>query len=85
MIFHFPELGYELYNNIMENVTIKDEYIKLGQLLKLSGLVDSGSVAKIVIGDGMVEVNGEIETRRGKKIYPGDIITFEDNSIKVIK
>ncbi len=69
----------------MENVTIKDEYIKLGQLLKLAGLVDSGSVAKIVIGDGLVEVNGVIETRRGKKIYPGDEVSFEGNSIKVIK
>ncbi len=69
----------------MEKIVIKDEYIKLGQLLKLAGLVDSGSVAKIVIGDGLVEVNGVIEIRRGKKIYPGDEVSFEGNSIKVIK
>ena len=67
----------------MENVSIKDEYIKLGQLLKLSSLVGSGTDAKFVINDGMVKVNGEVELRRGKKIYPGDIVEFEGMSVKV--
>ena len=69
----------------MENVTIRDDYIKLGQLLKLSGLVGSGTDAKFVITEGLVEVNGKVELRRGKKIYPGDIVTYEGDSIKVVK
>ena len=50
-------------------IKLKDEFIKLGQALKAAGLVDSGVVAKIVIQDGEVLVNGEVETRRGKKLY----------------
>lgn len=68
----------------MKTVKIKDEFIKLGQLLKLAGLVDSGIEAKIVITDGKVKVNGETDTRRGKKVVPGDVVTFDGNEIKVI-
>lgn len=50
-------------------IKLKDEFIKLGQALKAAGLVDSGVVAKIVIQDGEVLVNGEVETRRGKIIW----------------
>ena len=53
-------------------ITIKDEYIKLGQALKLAGLVGSGVDAKFVIQDGQVKVNGEVDTRRGKKLNSGD-------------
>lgn len=60
-----------------------EDYIKLGQLLKLAGCVSSGVEAKIVITEGLVEVNGEVETRRGKKIYPGDKVCFEDDRIRV--
>ena len=67
----------------MENVSIKDEYIKLGQLLKLAGLVGSGTDAKFVINEGLVEVNGEVETRRGKKIYPNDTVTYDGETVKV--
>lgn len=67
----------------MQTVTIKDEYIKLGQLLKLAGLVDSGVDAKIVIQDGLVKVNGETDTRRGKKIVPGDIVEYQGKQVKV--
>ena len=69
----------------MENIKIKDEYIKLGQLLKLSGLVGSGVDAKFVIWDGLVKVNDEIDTRRGRKVYPNDIVTYNGESIKVVK
>lgn len=62
-------------------ILIKDEFIKLGQALKLAGLVDSGVDAKFVIQDGQVKVNGEVDTRRGKKLYPGD--NFEFNNTKV--
>ncbi|MCR4597513.1 MAG: RNA-binding S4 domain-containing protein [Acetatifactor sp.] len=67
----------------MKTVTIKDEFIKLGQVMKLAGLVDTGVDAKIVIQDGLVKVNGEIDTRRGRKIVAGDIVEYEGNKIKV--
>ena len=68
----------------MESVKIRDEFIKLGQVLKLAGLVESGVDAKFVIQDGLVKVNGSIETQRGKKIYSGDVIEFENKQIKVL-
>ena len=55
----------------METIIIKDDFIKLGQALKLAGMVGSGVDAKIVIQDGQVKVNGEVDTRRGKKISGG--------------
>ncbi|MCR5108902.1 MAG: RNA-binding S4 domain-containing protein [Lachnospiraceae bacterium] len=67
----------------MDIVKIKDENIKLGQLLKLSGLVDSGLEAKIVINQGKVKVNEEIIVQRGKKIFPGDIVIYDNKTIKV--
>lgn len=67
----------------MKTVKIRDEFIKLGQLLKLAGLVDSGVEAKIVIGDGLVKVNGEVDTRRGKKIVSGDVVFYNGEEIKV--
>lgn len=67
----------------METIKIKDEYIKLGQALKLAGLVDSGVEAKIEIQEGFVKVNGEVEVQRGKKIYPGDVIEFDGQQVRV--
>ena len=67
----------------MEKIVIKDEFIKLGQALKLAGLVDSGVEAKIEIKEGNVKINGEIHFERGKKVYPGDVIEFDDKQIKV--
>lgn len=68
----------------MIEIKIKDEFIKLGQLLKLAGLVSSGVEAKIVIAEGEVLYNNEIETRRGKKVYPDDIVEFNGQKVKVI-
>lgn len=63
---------------------LRDDFIKLGQALKAAGLVDSGLDAKIVIQDGEVSVNGEVETRRGKKIYPGDVVEFDGETIEIV-
>ena len=67
----------------MESIRIKDEFIKLGQALKLAGLVDSGLEAKEVIQGGRVSVNGETDTRRGRKLYPGDTFSFEGKTVQV--
>lgn len=67
----------------METVTIRDEFIKLGQALKLAGLVESGVMAKDVITDGLVKVNGEVDLRRGRKLYEGDIVDFDGQQFKI--
>ena len=67
----------------MEKIVIKDKYIKLGQALKLAGFVESGVEAKIVVQDGLVKVNGEVDTRRGKKLVPGDVVEFENREFEV--
>ncbi|MBS6467049.1 MAG: RNA-binding S4 domain-containing protein [Clostridium sp.] len=63
----------------------EDEFIKLGQVLKATGLVDSGVVAKEVIQNGEVKVNGEVDTRRGRKLYDGDLVEFENQMVKILK
>lgn len=65
-------------------ITIRDDFIKLGQALKLAGVVRDGVEAKIVITEGLVTVNGEVDTRRGRKVYKGDTISYDGNDIKVI-
>lgn len=67
----------------MKTVRIKDGFIKLGQLLKLAGLVESGVDAKFVIQDGLVKVNGVVDTRRGRKIVSGDIVEYQGEKIQV--
>lgn len=67
----------------MEKIKVRDEYITLGQTLKAAGMVDSGVTAKLVIQDGLVKVNGEVETRRGKKLYGGEIIEFDGEKLKI--
>lgn len=69
----------------MEIIKLRDEFIKLGQALKAANLVEDGVEAKIVIQDGLVKVNNEIDTRRGRKLYDGDIVEFEGQQIKVVK
>lgn len=68
----------------MQEIAIKDEYIKLGQALKLAGMVSSGVEAKILIQDGLVTVNGEVDERRGRKLYPGDVFVLKGNEVKVV-
>lgn len=67
----------------MEEVYIRDDYIKLGQALKLAGLVESGVDAKAVIQDGLVKVNGRVETQRGKKLVENDEVSFDGNSFVI--
>lgn len=69
----------------MQEIKLRDEFIKLGQALKAAGLVGSGVDAKLVIQDGLVKVNGETEVQRGKKLYDGDVITYEGETIKIVK
>ena len=67
----------------MKEITIKDEFIKLGQAMKLAGLVNSGVEAKEVIQNGEVMVNGETDTRRGKKLYSGDTFSYKGEEVYV--
>ena len=69
----------------MEIIKLREEFIKLGQALTAAGLVESGVEAKEVIQDGLVKVNGEVDTRRGKKLYDGDIVSFDGTDIKIEK
>lgn len=69
----------------MEEIKLREEYIKLGQAVKVANWVEDGVEAKYVIQDGLVKVNGEIDSRRGKKLYDGDIISYKGEEIKIVK
>lgn len=70
---------------ITVNIREEDEFIKLGQSLKKAGLVGSGVDAKMVIQDGQVNVNGKVEYQRGKKLHDGDIVTYNGETIQIVK
>lgn len=67
----------------MEEIEIRDDMIRLGQLLKLANLVEDGLEAREVIAEGLVTVNDEAETQRGKQIHPGDVVRLGDAAIRV--
>lgn len=69
----------------MQEIKLREEYIKLGQALKAAGLVESGVEAKEVIQGGHVKVNGEVDTRRGKKLCDGDVVSYGGEEIKITK
>ena len=69
----------------MEIIKLREEYIKLGQALKAASLVEDGVEAKYAIQDGEVKVNGETETRRGRKLYDGDVISYNGEEIRIEK
>lgn len=69
----------------MEIIKLRDDYIKLGQALKAANLVENGVDAKFAIQDGDVQVNGKVETQRGKKLVDGDIVSFQGQQIKIEK
>ena len=69
----------------MEKIRIETEYIKLDSLLKFAAVVGTGGEAKYVISEGMVSVNGEVCTMRGKKLRPGDKVSFQGLDFEVVK
>lgn len=66
------------------DVTIRDDTIRLGQFLKLANLIESGAEAKEVIADGLVTVNDEVETRRGRQLTIGDVVSVGGTSVRVV-
>ena len=69
----------------MDSILIHTDFIKLDAMLKFAGLVETGGEAKLLIQQGQVQVNGEVCTMRGKKIYPGDKVDFDRFSLEVTK
>ncbi len=67
----------------MDKIGIHSEFIKLDAFLKLSGLADTGGEAKLMVADGEVLVNGEVCTQRGKKLRPGDTVSFGGETLEV--
>ena len=68
----------------MEEIHISTEFIKLGQAMKLAGMVSNGADAKMLVADGLVKVDDETETRRGRKLFGGETVEFEVNKFKVV-
>ena len=68
----------------MEEIAIHTDFIKLDALMKFYALVESGGEAKQLIAEGLVKVNGEVCLQRGKKLYPGDIVSFDGQTVKVL-
>ena len=67
----------------LREVEIRDESIRLGQFLKLADLIDNGADAKPLLMQGLVSVNGEMETRRGRQLGKGDVVTLGEESVRV--
>jgi ribosome-associated protein len=65
------------------DVAIAENMIRLGQLLKLSGLAESGAEARALVQDGLVSVNGEVETRRGRQLHRGDLVAVDGERVRV--
>jgi ribosome-associated protein len=68
----------------VREVQIKGDTIRLGQLLKVAGIADSGGEAKALIADGRVSVNGEVETRRGRQLHAGDELTAGADTLRLV-
>lgn len=67
----------------VQSFKITDDHIKLGQVLKAAGMAESGVDAKYAILDGLVKVNGNVELQRGKKLYPGDVVEYQGETLKI--
>jgi ribosome-associated protein len=68
----------------MDEIPIRGDVIRLGQLLKLADVVDSGAEAKLLLADGAVSVNGEPESRRGRQIHPGDVVEAAGRTLRAV-
>ena len=68
----------------MDEFHARDGMIRLGQLLKAAGLVDTGGEAKLVLADEQVTVNGEIESRRGRQLHPGDVVAAGGEELRIV-
>jgi ribosome-associated protein len=69
----------------MRDVPIGEEMIRLGQFLKLADLIDTGGEGKVLIASGDVTVNGEVDLRRGRQLRPGDVVTVQGRSARVVR
>lgn len=69
----------------MRDVAVRDGGIRLGQFLKLAGVADTGADARVLLDLGEVEVNGAAESRRGRQLRPGDVITVGEQQVRVVQ
>ena len=69
----------------INDISIRDDMIRLGQLLKLANLAEDGNEAKEYVENGLVQVNGEIETRRGRQLHAGDTVTVNGETVRVVQ
>lgn len=67
----------------VKSFQIRDDHIKLAQAMKATGMVESGVDAKYAILDGLVRVNGKVELQRGKKLFPGDVVEYQGETLKI--
>jgi ribosome-associated protein len=72
------------YDDMTRDVDIRGDTIRLGQVLKLSGVADSGGEARALIEGGGVQVNGEVELRRGRQLHPGDVVAVEGENLRIV-
>lgn len=79
------KINVKLANKKSEEIGISTDFIRLDSLLKFASAAMTGGEAKMYITDGMVRVNGEVCTMRGKKIYPGDTVRFRGRILKIVK
>lgn len=71
-------------NDVVQEIEITGDMIRLGQLLKLAGAVDTGADVRPILDDGLVTVNDEVETRRGRQLRRGDVVTLEGISVRIV-
>ncbi|WP_026532114.1 RNA-binding S4 domain-containing protein [Arthrobacter sp. H41] len=68
-----------------DEISIRDDMIRLGQLLKLASLAEDGVEAKALVDNGLVQVNGEIEERRGRQLHPGDTVSVNGQNVRITR
>jgi ribosome-associated protein len=69
----------------VDEIQIRERMIRLGQLLKLAGVIDSGAEVKSLLAEGAVAVNGEVETRRGRQLHPGDVVAAAGRELRITR